>query len=114
MARIRTKDGKPKPCNSVDPHPIVQVRATRTIDRIISPLTRADCDEAQGDALHTAWWHPSNFSTRLAEAGCRTSFSGGADRSWHKITAAVWANAMQYIVGTGGAEGAFIAEDTGV
>jgi hypothetical protein len=38
----------------------------------------------------------------------------GADRSWHKITAAVWANAMQYIVGTGGAEGAFIAAYTGV
>ena len=38
----------------------------------------------------------------------------GADRPWHKITAAVWANAMQYIVGTGGAEGAFIAAYTGV
>src|SRR5689334_3271407 len=77
MARIRTKDGKPKPCNNVDPHPIVQVRATRTIDGIISPLTRADWDEARGDALHTAWWHLSNLSTRLAEAGCRTSFSAG-------------------------------------
>jgi len=42
------------------------------------------------------------------------AFLGGADRSWHKITAAVWANAMQYIVGTGGAEGAFIAAYTGV
>ena len=38
----------------------------------------------------------------------------GADRSWHKIPAAVWANAMQHIVGAGGAEGTFISADASV
>ncbi|HEX3322518.1 MAG TPA: hypothetical protein VHR84_17570 [Terriglobales bacterium] len=39
---------------------------------------------------------------------------GGTDRSWRKITAAVWANPMQHIVGAGGAEGAFISAYAGV
>jgi len=39
---------------------------------------------------------------------------GGTDRSWRKITAAVWANPVQDIVGTSGAEGAFISAYAGV
>jgi hypothetical protein len=38
---------------------------------------REDVDEAQGDALHTTWRHPSDFTTRLVEAGCRTNIAGG-------------------------------------
>ena len=57
-------------------------------------------------------------SFRLHHALGRSGMPGqhlwGADRSWHKITTAVWANAVQHIVGAGGAERAFISTYAGV
>ena len=50
----------------------------------------------------------------LGRGGMPDQHIWGTDRSWRKITAAVWANAMQHIVGAGGAKSAFITAYAGL
>ena len=72
------------------------------------------CDEAHGDAFHTALATSFRLHDALGRSGMPDQLLGGTDRSWGKIPAAVWANPMQHIVGTGGAESAFVRAYAGV
>ena len=65
-------------------------------------------------SLHIALAASIRLHDTLGRSGISDQLLGGTDRSWRKITAAVWANPMQFIVGTGGAEGAFISAYAGV
>jgi len=65
---------------------------------------RRDVSTCSSRRLATSFW----LHHALGRGGIPRQHLRWADRSWHKITAAVWTNTMQQILGAGGAEGAFI------